>query len=100
MKEILYKVAGGYGKVVRVSKVFALGKFKADLGILILDRFATIGKHRHYGKRHCEIYFTCSRNVTVNKLHVPISVCHEAEHEAENISRWKYGVIIFAKLWW
>lgn len=99
-KEILYRLAGGYGRVIRYSKLIAFGNLKVDLGMLILDPFATIGKHAHYGKRHCEIYITFSRNIVVNKLHTLISVCHEAEHEAENLSRRKRGVIIFVKLWW
>ncbi len=99
-KEILYRLAGGYGRVVRYSKLFAFRNLKVDAGMLILDPLATVGRHAHKERRHCEIYVTFSRNIVVNKLHTLISVCHEAEHEAENLSCQKHGVIVFVKLWW
>lgn len=96
MKDIVYNLASGHGKIKRSIQ-------KMEFGTLVLEPFVTIGKHAHRddnGFKHCEIYLIFSRNIHINGKYRLISVCRNSEHRAINVSRTKKGKIHFLKLWW
>ena len=103
MKEVIQDLAGGQGKCVRSIHKLNLGLLKLEFGRIVLDPGAKIGKHGHWDKgksKHFEIYVTFSPIIWVNGWLRRISICRNAEHEAENMSDGKKGSLYFIKVWW
>lgn len=103
MKEVVHDLAGGRGRFVRSIHKLNLGLVKLEFGKIVAEPGSKIGKHGHYDDKkwkHCEIYVVLFKHIFVNGWRRVISICRNAEHEAENISENKAGTIFFLKLWW
>ena len=103
MKEVIQNLAGGRGKCVRSIHKLNVGLVKVEFGKIVLDPGCKIGKHGHWDEenwKHCEVYVTFSPIIWVNGWQRRISICRNAEHEAENMSEERRGCLHFAKVWW